>query len=106
MALSLSEEEATKDVSINRHYYNKVMWTHSLYVQEIDSQKQSTQLSIYQFGEFGSTGRNHFKVITIFLSPGWLRINLGIWEGLCFENLSLQGEEFDKEHEGSTYLQP
>ena len=30
MALSLSEEEATKDVSINRHYYNKVMWTHSI----------------------------------------------------------------------------
>lgn len=103
MALSLSEEEATKDVSINRHYYNKV--THC-YVQEIDSQKQSTQLSIYQFGEFGSTGRNHYKVITIFISPGWLRMNLGIWEGLCFENLSLQGEEFDKEHEGSTYLQP
>lgn len=103
MALSLSEEEATKDVSINRHYYNKV--THC-YVQEIDSQKQSTQLSIYQFGEFGSTGRNHYKVITIFISPGWLIMNLGIWEGLCFESLSLQGEEFDKEHEGSTYLQP
>ena len=33
-------------------------------------------------------------------------MNLGIWEDLCFENLSLQGEGFDKEHEGSTYLQP
>ena len=76
------------------------------YVQKIDSQKQSTQLSIYQFGEFGSTGRNYYKVITVFLSPGWLRMNLGIWVDLCFENLSLQGEGFDKEHEGSTYLQP